>query len=406
MTIKLTLIYAKYTDKFSYYDDWLDAFNGIEFKLNIIDIFEPKEFNKNNLKKIEFADLIILHHSVLADNLNYIKKYKKSLCQRKGKLFSFVGNELNLLVLGLKPKIDFLKSVEPDFIFTQLLQEAGDWIYEDCKKSKILSLPHALNPNIFKPQIINSKRRISIGTRSTYYGSYLGDNDRNRILNYFKIISQKKNFRLDLEGNINESRFNRVEWANFLNQCKSTITTEAGSFYVDKDDKTLNEIIKYLKLKKSKPLIHSRNLPNKNSRIRKLYNTLCPKFIQGSLNKFILKNYILENCLEDENENFYEIWEKFFKDKPRAPVYTKCISSRHFDAVGTKTLQITFPGRFNDILLPEHYISLNSDFSNIDEIFSTLDNEKIVREITESAYHHILSKHTYEHRINKIVNLL
>ena len=87
------------------------------------------------------------------------------------------------------------------------------------------------------------------------------------------------------------------------------------------------------------------------------------------------------------------------------PISTRCISSRHFDAIGTKTCQILFEGDYNYILKPdEHYIKLNKDFSNIDDVVRKFKDRSYRETITNESYNYILEGHTYKHRVKKFYN--
>src|SRR3546814_21071578 len=85
----------------------------------------------------------------------------------------------------------------------------------------------------------------------------------------------------------------------------------------------------------------------------------------------------------------------------------KCISSRHFDAIGTATCQILLEGRYNDILTPDvHYIRLASDLSNISEVMGTFRDERRRLEITEAARAHVMDGPTYAHRAGAVSDIL
>ena len=72
---------------------------------------------------------------------------------------------------------------------------------------------------------------------------WLGDNDRNAIIQYFNL--ERHGLRLDLGLNPkDQKRFNRTEWAGFLNKCKGTLSTEAGSFFLDPNDQIVDEVFR------------------------------------------------------------------------------------------------------------------------------------------------------------------
>lgn len=401
--MKTLLLHSTYTAQMSYFDDWIDAFKEHpDFRALCINVFNgSKDLISDVKNKIENYDLIVLHHSMNGDTLKYLQPFLDVLKNRRGKLVSFVGNEVNLPTIGMAPKIKNLKEIEADFIATQLLEEAGKWLYEDCKKAKVISLPHALNPAVFFSKYAFKNRKIDIGTRSARYGTYVGDNDRNSIIQFFHHNAHLLNLNVDLGLDKNsQKRFNRQEWADFLSSCKATLSTEAGSFYLEKDDIIVDKIKEFLK-KRSVKIV----LPHETF-ARKTYKKIVPSFIRKIIVCF-LKDRLVEIDSIDQECDFGELYEKFFKLAPKASVYTKAISSRHFDAIGTKTLHIMYPGRYNDILTPEeHYFSLKPDHSNVDNLKELLLDEKAVKDITESAYYHVIKNHTHKNRLETLLTVL
>lgn len=388
------LLYADYTDLMSYYNDWVDAFVTHKH-------FCAKSINLCNeptslvIKNIANAELIILHHSITADTLKYITPFITALQSRRGKLVCFVGNEVNLPALGMRQKIAFIKEIQADIIATQLLQEAGNWLYADCKSSKVLAIPHALNYKAFTCDIEQSTRSIDIGTRTTKYNIYVGDNERNQIVNYFDKNKEFLGINVDLGlDKTSQQRFSRTEWNNFLNQCKATVATEAGTFYLDRDDSTLNNIQNYIKGNKNVRVISHNHIAIRVLKKVIPHNALC-----GLKNLF--KAHITTQTYLDDDVSIEDIKELFFKDEQKCPIYSKCISSRHFDAIGAKTLQIMYPGRYNDILTAgEHYFELKNDHSNINELIALLRDPTQIQKITSNTLEYILDQHTHKHRLD------
>lgn len=400
--MRTLVLYSAYTDQMSYFDDWVDAFRDHPtFQAECMNVFNASEDLLLDVKnKIKTYEVIVLHHSMNGDTLKYLKPFLEALKSRRGKLVAFVGNEVNLPTIGMAPKIKTLQDTEADFIATQLLEEAGQWLYQDCKKSKIISLPHALNPRAFRSKTDFKSRKIDIGTRSARYGVYIGDNDRNDIIQFFNKNAAQLNFKVDLGLNsLSSQRFNREEWAGFLSSCKATLSTEAGSFFLEKDDKILKNIQEYLRKKSTKFV-----LPHETF-ARKVYHQIVPTFIRKMIVS-LLKDRLVEVDGIDQDCDFIEIHEKFFVPSQKAPVYTKAISSRHFDAIGTKTLHVMYPGRYNDILTSgEHFFELKRDHSNMQELKDLLVDEESVKKITESAYTHVIVNHTHKNRLDQLLEV-
>jgi spore maturation protein CgeB len=82
----------------------------------------------------------------------------------------------------------------------------------------------------------------------------------------------------------------------------------------------------------------------------------------------------------------------------------KSISSRHFEAIGTKTCQVLIEGHYNGILKAgEHYIPVRSDLSDIDEAVRALQDQSLCREIADRTYELAMSSHTYDHRVADVL---
>ena len=131
-----------------------------------------------------------------------------------------------------------------------------------------------------------------------------------------------------------------------------------------------------------------------------------PSSIRTIVGPLLKKGGVRHEAISAETLDFDEIYSHFFDGRPRSSFYTKCISSRHFDAIGTKTVQIMFPGRFNDILQPgQHYVSLEPDFSNVDEVLRIVRIRTLQR-IADTTYSYAMAEHTYAHRIQKLLRAL
>ena len=74
------------------------------------------------------------------------------------------------------------------------------------------------------------------------YIPHLGDDDRNRIAEKFVELGREGKIKIDVSNN----RLNRSGWADFLNLCKGTVSTEAGSWFIEHDDATVEAIRRYV----------------------------------------------------------------------------------------------------------------------------------------------------------------
>ena len=86
-------------------------------------------------------------------------------------------------------------------------------------------------------------RPIDLGALSFRYPVYLGDDERNRVYDLFAQLGPASGLRVDIA---NDRRLGRAEWANFLNDCRGTVGSEAGTWYLERDDRTALAIREFL----------------------------------------------------------------------------------------------------------------------------------------------------------------
>jgi hypothetical protein len=388
--------YANYTDRLSYFDDWLDAFiSAPQFAGVPINMADPASWRRLPALQRE-VDAIVLLHSTNGDTTTYLEPHVEALRQRRVPLLSFVGNEVNLPGSPIAGKRRLFAALRPEYIATQLLQEAGEYLFADVVSRKVVAIPHALNAKIFAPARADSERRYDIGVRAVRYLPHLGDDDRNRLMQWFT----DRGPGLGLNVEISDERLDRYGWSGYLNQCRGTVSTEAGTWFLERDDTTVNAIREYV-LSKRKGLV-VRN----DSALRSLGHKM-PWWLKSLVRRAMKKGLLRHEALINEQFDYDEIFSRFFAGRERSPHYSKCISSRHFDAAGTKTCQLMFRGRFNDILKPnEHYLALEPDFSNIDDALARFRDPVKRQSVVDAAFDLVCSEHTYEHRVRQVYDLL
>ncbi len=390
--IRTVVLTVKYSTRTSYYLDWVEAIERSPlFDVTTFNLFS-REQRRAASRALVGAELVVALHACSADTLEYLKPLKSALMSRSGRFLMLVGNEYNLPWVRLGEKREFLREVGADYIGTQLALEAGEWLYADTG-ARVLALPHALNDSVFRPDKPDSLRPIDIGGRSARYPAFIGDDERNQVHDLFSRIGPTIGLRVDIDTG---TRLDRGGWARFLNDCRGTIGTEAGSWYLEQDDRTILEIREFLSERAGRGAIKADGLLHSLSR-------RLPYRVKTWL-KATLKVSPLRHEAFDEGEvSFADIEGRFFAGRPRCPVYSKCISSRHFDAAGTGTCQILVRGRYNDILTAdEHYIALDPDLANRGEAIMRFRDPSERQRVAESAYALVKERHTYRDRMAAI----
>lgn len=383
---RAVIAYVHYPESLSYFRDWLDAF-----------VMEPRiDVRRANLatplgrlrfrRSVVDADLVILLHSVVGDSLSEIRPLVSLLQDRRGKLAAFVANELSLPSQPLVAKLRLLEKIQAEYVCTQLLPESGRYLYADIEGANVVPMPHALNPEAFASVIPPSERPIDIGFRGARYLPHIGDNSRNRLIDLFESGKVDPSLTVDIRTDI---AYGRRRWSRFLNRCRGTIGAESGSAALRRDDEILSRTESQLG-----PSSRHGRVP---AALRPVYRYV-PRPVKNTLRRGA-------GLVARRNEN----------EVPGVPVVAvassgvdgKCLSSRHFEAIGTGTCQILIRGRYNDLLEADrHYLALDQDLSNVDDVLKRFrDNASRIQLVTE-AREWALDAHTYHHRVRALLDAM
>ena len=387
--IRTVVLTVRYGVRASYYEDWLDAFTASPlFAVTAFNCFSRAERRAARRALID-AELVVALHPCSADTLKFITPLQGALKARRGRFLMLVGNEYNLPWMRLGEKRNFLRETGADWVGTQLPLEAGQWLYDDTGAT-VLALPHAANESVFRCLTPDEARGIDIGGRSFRYPVFIGDDDRNRVYDRVAELGPKAGLRVDIANN---ARLDRPLWAAFLNNCRATIGTEAGTWYLERDDRTALAIRDFLNSRS--PTLTIRADGWLHGATRHL-----PYGVKAGLRALLALTPVHHEALDAGDEAFAEIQARFFADRSRCPAYSKCISSRHFEAAATGTCQILVKGRYNDILeASRHYIALDPDLANVPEALAQFRDPAERRRIADAAHDLVHDAHTYRHRL-------
>jgi hypothetical protein len=335
---------ARY-EALSYVGDWRDAFcQSTALDVRVCNINNLVDYG-TCLLAIRKYDLVIVLHSAAGDSMAILRRTANRLRKRRGKLIVFIGNEYDLMA----EKMAFLRATEAEYVCSQLPVASARWLYAECTGTEVLAMPHGLNPSVYHPPK-SDDRPIDLGFIGAIYSYFLGDVERTRFLHEIQAAGTCHGLMCDVrEGTVPGS-----EWAAFLMKSKGCIGAESGTYYLDRR----GELIRRAKA-------------------------------------FLQKN---------PHATFEEVYEHFFERVTVEHVSGKCISSRHFEAIGTKTCQVLLEGEYNGILESgKHYIGVKKDLSNIDDAIERFKDDAYRREIAARAYELVMSEHTYTHRVQALL---
>ena len=387
--IRAVVLTVRYGVRASYYEDWLDAFESSpHFVITAFNLFRLGE-RRAAIRAVRDAELVVALHPCSADTLRSINPLRQALKDRRGRLLVLVGNEYNLPWIRLADKREFLRDVGADWVGTQLPLGAGEWLYGDIGTT-VLPVPHAANEFVFRRDKPIDARPIDLGARSFRYPVYLGDDERNRVYDLFARLGPAAGLRVDIA---NDRRLGRAEWAAFLKNCRGTIGSEAGTWYLERYDRTALAIREFLRERSNGAVIRADGWLHAAAR-------RLPYGVKAGLTALQQRFSLRHEAFGSSEGDFAEVQTRFFASQPRCPVYSKCISSRHFEAAATGTCQLLVHGRYNDILkADEHFIPLQSDLSDAPEAISRFCDPTERNRIAAVAHDLVHDSHTYRRRL-------
>ena len=340
-------IFAEY----SYYQDWLAGFvNHPTLQADVLDIQSSKTM-LHGISLLGRYDLIAFLHNTfptLRDSPR-LKILRAMLTKVRGPRVFFLNNEFR--ALDIKARMaDFLGART---LISQLNHDDAQVLYASLWSHNLLSLPYGFDPQTFKVIKAASEREIDIGFRGDYYPAYVGHDDRDLLLDQF---DEKAHASRTLTTDIQVGqRLDRLGWANFLNNCRGLIGHEAGSMRLEADEN-----------------------------IRHFLNAQQERISPDNFRALVLA--MQQTGVFDP------------------PPSGRIAAPRNFEAMGTRTVQILLPGRYNDMLeAGVHYIELQRDFSNLDAVLDTLFDTHAYNQIAKRAHADALAYHTYEQRINTLM---
>jgi hypothetical protein len=80
-------------------------------------------------------------------------------------------------------------------------------------------------------------------------------------------------------------------------------------------------------------------------------------------------------------------------------VVVNAVSPRVFEAAALRTAMVMFPGEYSDVVEPwRHYVPLEKDYSNMDEVAARLRDDRFLTELTERAHADLVASGRYSLR--------
>ena len=306
------------------------------------DTCEDLEVNRESIWRLDFFDAIIIHYSVRISLDGYfaptlVQKVKNS----PAKKILFIQDEYE----GTNNARRYIEDLGISSIFTCVPEKDWQTVYPHpgltFKRTLTGYVPEERNMEQYG--LPTSQRKTLIGYRGRKLPHHYGILGWEKYYIGERVKSEAVERGLDV--NISNDPSDRIygSWYEFMGSCRATLGTESGANIFD---------------------------------------------FEGNLKK-------LADRLADKP--FNKVYDKYFKAHDNA-IKMNQISPKFFEAIRLRTALICFPGYYSDILHPhKHYIPLERDFSNINEVFEKIQDDNYIKNLTDRAYEEIIGGGKYSY---------
>jgi hypothetical protein len=276
------------------------------------------------------ADAIVLLHSVFSNEPHLGGRAFAAVADNPLPKAVFLANEYK----DMPEKMRFCERLGLSLLVTQSTRGDVQQLYRDrLPGTAVTGIVNAgVDPELFVPRTPPAARPIDVGYRSYEAPWYLGHVDRTRIAT--ELLARADGLRTDISLD-RDARFDATEWAEFLDSCRAQLGCEAGTDFLELDDRTRVAVNAYLG--------------------------------------------------EHPDATFDDVYERFFRDYEN-PVSGRVLSARVAEAAATGTVQLLVEGAYDGYFEPDvHYVPVRKDFANVEEALAKLADHELCSAIAERA---------------------
>lgn len=249
-----------------------------------------------------------------------------------------------------------IKDIGFDIVLTCVPQDSLEYVYPRAEFPGVEFLtvftgyaPDDIATNRSKPKPL-AERSIPIGYRGRDIGGLYGrlGFEKFEIGRRMKEVCDARGIKCDIAMD-EASRIYGTAWFDFVGDCQAMLGSESGCNVFDFD---------------------------------------------GSIAKRFHEMTAVNGCVVPSYEQF-----KPFVAAREAEIEMGQISPRIFECAIMRTPMVLFKGRYSDAIKPdEHYLSLEKDFSNVDQILERLKDIPAAEAMTQRAFDHLVASGAFTYR--------
>ena len=330
-------------------DDWpghantvLDHINAFRrFSQHRVRTFNPTNMRNSVALDLDEFDVVVIHYSLVLSDDRYVSApFREKLKRFRGLKVQFMQDEYRWVDRATSASRDAGIGV----LFTAAREPAARQLYDErlpgVRRVPTLTgyVPENLQTLPAKPL---KDRMLDVGYRGRDLPFWLGRLTQEKVWIGKGFLERAAKYGLQCDiGWREEDRIYGTRWVDFIGSARATLGTESGASIADFDGRVEEAVRAYLRIHPAAPY--------------------------DAVDKAVLRPF-------------------------EGNVVVNVISPRVFEAVSLGTALVMFPGDYSGIVVPdEHYISLEKDFSNFDQVVEKLRDNDYLDALTARARDHVV----------------
>ena len=320
----------------------LDHINAFaRFSRHRVRNFNPKAMRRNLALDLDEFDVVVIHYSVVLSSEQYVAQDLRDKLRRfRGLKIAFIQDDYRWVDRATAAVRDAGVTV----LFTIAPEPAAGQLYDERLPGvrRVLTLtgyvPDNLRDRPLRPQ---RERAIDVGYRARDLPFWLGRLTREKafIGQRFLELAPAYGLRCDIASG-EQDRIYGDHWIDFVSSSRAALGTGSGASIADFDGNAERKVRAYLRAHPAAPF-------------------------------------------EEVHEAILQPYE--------GNVVVNVISPRIFEAASLGTGLIMFPGDYSGVVSPgEHYIVLEKDFSNMDEVVAQLRDDSLMEAMASRTHDDVI----------------
>jgi hypothetical protein len=327
--------------------DHIESFR--RFSRHQVRTFNPKAMRRSIALDLAEFDVIVVHYSViLSDPIYLAPHFLDKLRRFRGLKIQFIQDDYRWVDRATAAARD----VGIKVLFTVAPEPAASQVYDERLPGvrRVHTLTGYVPDNLVgRPLRPLRERTIDVGYRARDLPFWLGRLSREKawIGQRFAELAPAYGLHCDIAWTEHD-RIYGSQWIEFVSSCRATLGTESGASIADFDGSAEREVRAYLRKHPGAPY--------------------------EEVHEAVLRPY-------------------------EGNVFMNVVSPRVFESVSLGTALVMFPGQYSGVVTPgEHYIELEKNFSNMDEVVAHLRDDSFLANMTRRAYDDLIGSGRWSYR--------